>query len=102
VPPLISPAAPQATGPPLRPQGSLPRSLRDGSTGPPVTPETSATPQQATRAGPEACPKRAARHHDPQDPTIRSLYGFRGLPGELRQEANPTGHRVSGHRCRDS
>ena len=39
-PPLTFPvSAVQATGPPLRPQGSLPRSLRDGSCGPPLTPE---------------------------------------------------------------
>ena len=39
-PPLTFPvSAVQATGPPLRPQGSLPRSLRDGSYGPPLTPE---------------------------------------------------------------
>ena len=38
-PPLTFPlSAVQATGPPLQPQGSLPRSLRDGSCGPPLTP----------------------------------------------------------------
>jgi len=51
-PPLILLArAAQATGPPLRPQGSLPRSPRDGLR-PPLTPETSVAPGQTTpRAG---------------------------------------------------
>ena len=56
-PPLSFPvSAVQATGPPLRPQGSLPRSLRDGHCGPPLTPEPSTAPHHAVAGGQEQSP----------------------------------------------
>jgi len=58
-PPLIFPGrAAQATGPPLRPQGSLPRSLRDGLQ-PPLTPETSAAPGRQQRGQGQGLPRQA-------------------------------------------
>src|ERR1700738_4367400 len=56
-PPLSFPvSAVQATGPPLRPQGSLPRSLRDGHCGPPLTPGASTAPHHAVAGGQEQSP----------------------------------------------
>ncbi len=68
----LSHRAAQLTGPPLRPQGSLPRSLRDGLR-PPLTPETSAAPGSQPRGQARALPGRcAARTPRAPRPTIPS------------------------------
>ncbi|MFG1709777.1 tyrosine-type recombinase/integrase [Nonomuraea sp. M3C6] len=63
--------AAQRTGRSLRPQGSLPRSLRDGLR-PPWTPETSAALETAERAG-QGLPRRARATHEQDPENARSL-----------------------------
>lgn len=62
-PPPSFPGAAHDPGPSLRPQGPLPRSLRDGLR-PPLTPETSTAPTGSDRGQAQACPPHHAAHHD--------------------------------------
>ena len=54
----------EATGPPLRPQGSLPRSLRDGPAGPPLTRSLCGPSRAAARARALPAGPRGAQHPD--------------------------------------
>jgi hypothetical protein len=107
-PQILSPCAAQATGPPLRPQGSLPRSLRDGLR-PPLTPEPLRAPGRKRRGQASGlAPPGARRTTHKITQTARSAYSkslrFEGIarvppvragpevPCHSPSSGMPTGH----------
>jgi hypothetical protein len=79
-----------ATGPPLRPPGSLTRSLREGPTAAP-DPGASTAPGRQHRGAGQGLPRQArGTTSATQDHTNRSLHSFRGLPRLLRSAPSRT------------
>src|SRR5450631_2152594 len=94
--------AAQVTGSPLRPQGSLPRSLRDGLR-PPLTPETSATltvPGIGQARGPARHGARREPHHHSQQPHTTSPTAIPSTPrtrSPRRSALSPPSHPTRTH-----